>query len=147
MNSTVEQVMADLPLHPFSPFVVELPTYVANTFSAAVLVSIFAAGCCVIFLVTYGLIQRMRPSMGNGEMLVAMWFALCGCIHLFFEGERACPASWLYIEYSHLVFLFQWSRMLTCMQATSPTMPSTWLAEQTSLASSGKSMPSRILVT
>ncbi|KAM0265599.1 hypothetical protein ACHAQJ_000031 [Trichoderma viride] len=86
MNSTVEQVMADLPLHPFSPFAIELPTYVANTLSAPVLVSIFGAGCVAIWLVTYGLIQRTRPSMGSGEVAIALWFALCGCIHLFFEG-------------------------------------------------------------
>ncbi|UKZ47883.1 hypothetical protein TrVGV298_002117 [Trichoderma virens] len=85
-DDTVEQVVADLPLHPFSPFAMELPTYVANTIAAPVLVSIFAAGYAVIFLITYGIIQRMRPSMGSGEMAVAMWFALCGCIYLFFDG-------------------------------------------------------------
>jgi hypothetical protein len=87
MNSTIEQVMAELPLHPFSPFITELPTYVPNTLSALPLVSIFGAGCVVIFGITYGIIQRMRPSMGAGEVSIALWFALCGCIHLFFEGE------------------------------------------------------------
>lgn len=86
MNSTVAQAMADLPLHPFSPFAVELPAYVPNTLSALPLVSIFAAGCVVIFGITYGFIQRMRPSMGTGEVSITLWFALCGCIHLFFEG-------------------------------------------------------------
>ncbi|KAL6892971.1 Emopamil-binding protein [Trichoderma longibrachiatum] len=86
MNDSVKQAMADLPLHPFSPFAIELPTYVANTMSAPVLVSIFAAGCAVIFLVTYGIVQRTRPSMSGGDLAVALWFALCGCIHLFFEG-------------------------------------------------------------
>lgn len=87
MNSTIEQVMAELPLHPFSPFITELPAYVPNTLSALPLVSIFAAGCVVIFGITYGIIQRMRPSMAAGEVSIALWFALCGCIHLFFEGE------------------------------------------------------------
>ncbi|KAM0480907.1 hypothetical protein ACHAPX_003795 [Trichoderma viride] len=86
MNSTIEQVMADLPLHPFSPFITELPAYVPNTLSALPLVSIFGAGCVVIFGITYGIIQRTRPSMAAGEVSIALWFALCGCIHLFFEG-------------------------------------------------------------
>ncbi|KAL7799239.1 Emopamil-binding protein [Trichoderma ceciliae] len=95
MNSTVDQVMTDLPLplHPFSPFAIELPTYVANTISSPLLVSIFVAGCFAVFLVTYGIIQRTRPSMASGETAIALWFALCGCIHLFFEGYFSYNAA------------------------------------------------------
>lgn len=32
----------------------------------------------------------MNPGVGLGELGVVMWFVLCGCIHMFFEGMFVC---------------------------------------------------------
>ncbi|POR31607.1 3-beta-hydroxysteroid-Delta(8), Delta(7)-isomerase [Tolypocladium paradoxum] len=79
--------------HPFYPLGVQVPGYVANSMSAAVLVLIFAVGCGVIFLPTYLVASRARPALPTCELLATFWFVLCGCIHLFFEG---------YFSYNHL---------------------------------------------
>ncbi|KAF4974458.1 hypothetical protein FZEAL_8629 [Fusarium zealandicum] len=81
INST-----AKAPLHPFSPLSVVLSSYEANSMAPLPLVSCFAAGCIVIFLTTLLLVNLTRPSLSRAETLTTMWFALCGCIHLFFEG-------------------------------------------------------------
>lgn len=73
--------------HPYYPLGVAIPTYVANTMNAGVLVSIFAAGCGVIFVPTYLFAVRTRPAISFGEVLVAFWWVLCGFIHLTFEGK------------------------------------------------------------
>ncbi|EFY95972.1 3-beta-hydroxysteroid-Delta(8),Delta(7)-isomerase [Metarhizium anisopliae] len=78
--------------HPYYPLGVAIPTYVANTMNAGVLVSIFAAGCGVIFVPTYLFAVRTRPAISFGEVLVAFWWVLCGFIHLTFEG---------YFSYNH----------------------------------------------
>ena len=73
--------------HPYYPLGVAVPTYVANTMNAGVLVSIFAAGCGAIFVPTYLMAVRTRPGISFGEVLIAFWWVLCGFIHLFFEGK------------------------------------------------------------
>jgi cholestenol delta-isomerase len=73
-------------LHPYFPLGVVIPGYVGNSLSAQALVSSFAAGCAVIFLSTYYVIQLTRPTLSYGGVATTLWFVLCGCIHLFFEG-------------------------------------------------------------
>lgn len=75
-----------LPLHPYFPLSVALPSYVANSLSTISLLAIFGAGCVVIFGITHLFIQSTRPTLSSGESLATFWFVLCGCIHLFFEG-------------------------------------------------------------
>lgn len=87
MNST-----DTLPLHPYFPIGLALPTYAANSLPASTLVPIFAAGCAFIFLTTYITIQQTRPGLSNGAIATALWFVLCGFIHLFFEGYFAYNA-------------------------------------------------------
>ncbi|KOS17470.1 3-beta-hydroxysteroid-Delta(8) [Escovopsis weberi] len=76
-------------LHPYYPFGIELPGYVPNTMNAFDLVLRFAAGSAVVFLATLFVVKRCRPSISKADALAAMWFALCGCIHFFFEGYYA----------------------------------------------------------
>ncbi|KAK2606318.1 hypothetical protein QQS21_003249 [Conoideocrella luteorostrata] len=84
--------IADLGPHPYYPLGVSIPTYVANTMNAGVLVSIFAAGCGIIFLPTYLAATKSRPGISFGEILIVFWWVLCGFIHFFFEG---------YFSYNH----------------------------------------------
>ncbi|KAK5995448.1 Cholestenol Delta-isomerase [Cladobotryum mycophilum] len=89
MNDSILKASEDLPLHPYFPFGIELPGYAPNTMGALELVSRFAVGSGAIFLITGVIAKRSRPSISNNDTLVAMWFALCACIHFFFEGYYA----------------------------------------------------------
>ncbi|KAF2621448.1 3-beta-hydroxysteroid-Delta(8),Delta(7)-isomerase [Macroventuria anomochaeta] len=77
------------PLHPYYPLGVEIVGYMANEWNTFELVSMFAAGCAVIFSITYAVLMKSRPNASNSDVLIMMWFVLCGCIHLFFEGYFA----------------------------------------------------------
>ncbi|KAI9147595.1 3-beta-hydroxysteroid-Delta(8),Delta(7)-isomerase [Paramyrothecium foliicola] len=88
MNATINFIPEGA-LHPYFPLGVDIPGYQANSLSAAALVGSFAAGCAVIFLTTYYIIQVTRPATSNGAIAATLWFVLCGCIHLFFEGYFA----------------------------------------------------------
>ncbi|KAF5023390.1 hypothetical protein F66182_4547 [Fusarium sp. NRRL 66182] len=83
---TLINATAEAPLHPFFPLDVLLPDYAANTMDARALVGTFAAGTVAIWTVTNLVIQATRPTMSKGDRAATMWFVLCGCIHLFFEG-------------------------------------------------------------
>ncbi|KAL5365404.1 Emopamil binding protein-domain-containing protein [Aspergillus floccosus] len=72
--------------HPYYPPSVDIPGYVPNDRGALALIFIFASACVAIFLATYLLTTKQRPQISTGDLLTAQWFALCGCIHLFFEG-------------------------------------------------------------
>lgn len=74
------------PPHPYYPLEVEIAGYLANDFTVPRLLASFAAGCAGIFLVTYLVAKKIRPTMRGSELLQIMWFVLCGCIHFFFEG-------------------------------------------------------------
>ncbi|OCK76156.1 EBDP4, emopamil-binding protein [Lepidopterella palustris CBS 459.81] len=75
-----------LPAHPYYPVEVEIAGYLANHWDTMTLVSMFSAGCAAIFAVTYVIVRRIRSNISNSDMSTIMWFVLCGCIHLFFEG-------------------------------------------------------------
>ncbi|KAF4461721.1 hypothetical protein FALBO_11480 [Fusarium albosuccineum] len=77
------------PLHPYWPLGVDIPSYAANSMSAPVLVTFFGAGCVAIFAATGMLIQHSGRTLSKIETGTTLWFALCGCIHLFFEGYFA----------------------------------------------------------
>lgn len=63
--------------HPYYPLHLEIPSYLANQWDTLTLVSLFASGCTVIFLVTYLLVMRVQPKITNGDLLTVMWFVLC----------------------------------------------------------------------
>lgn len=86
MKATVEEVAA----HPYYPLDAQIAAgYVANHWNTFELVSMFAAGCAGIFVLTYVTIKSVRPNVGKGDLVTMLWFVLCGCIHLFFEGYFA----------------------------------------------------------
>ncbi|KAL6414391.1 emopamil binding protein [Ilyonectria robusta] len=89
MNAVPSNATGSLPLHPYFPLDVTLDTYAANSMGAATLVGIFSLCCCGVFAVTHLLIQQAQATISGGAKLATMWFALCGCIHLFFEGYFA----------------------------------------------------------
>ena len=73
--------------HPFYPLGAPVKNYIANTMGPVTLVAIFAAGCGALFVPTALVASRVRPGLPFTELLIAFWFVLCGCIHLFFEGQ------------------------------------------------------------
>jgi hypothetical protein len=75
--------------HPYYPVEAQIAGFIANKWNTLELVSMFAAGCAVIFGITFGLVKRIRPTLSNGDLATIMWFVLCGCIHSFFEGYFA----------------------------------------------------------
>ncbi|KAF2792489.1 EBDP4, emopamil-binding protein [Melanomma pulvis-pyrius CBS 109.77] len=77
------------PLHPYYPIEAEIIGYLANEWNTLELCSMFAAGCTVIFAFTYVVVTRLRPNVSVSELITVLWFTLCGCIHLFFEGYFA----------------------------------------------------------
>ena len=77
------------PLHPYYPLGVEIVGYMANEWNTLELVSMFAAGCAVIFSITYAILMKTRPNASKSDVSIMMWFVLCGCIHSFFEGYFA----------------------------------------------------------
>ncbi|KAJ4105933.1 hypothetical protein NW760_007783 [Fusarium oxysporum] len=88
MDTLIESVnaTAKIPLHPFWPLNIALPQYAANTLSSRALVASFVVGASAILGVTLSLIQQSRRKLSKTEIFMTLWFALCGCIHLFFEG-------------------------------------------------------------
>lgn len=89
MDTLVEAVnaTAKIPLHPYSPLNAALPEYVTNTLSSRTLVASFVVGSIAIFAVTLLFINSAPRKLSKGEIFVTLWFALCGCIHFFFEGK------------------------------------------------------------
>lgn len=78
-----------VPLHPYYPLEAEIIGYLAPSFNTFELCGIFASGCAVIFALTYVFTTKIRPNVSFGDLTTVMWFVLCGCIHLFFEGYFA----------------------------------------------------------
>lgn len=85
MNSSIINPLGES--HPYYPLGVDLPLYVANTMDAFTLVTCFGIGVVTIFATTYFLAIRSRPTISTGDLLCALWWAMCGFIHLFFEGK------------------------------------------------------------
>ncbi|PSN74961.1 EBDP4, emopamil-binding protein [Corynespora cassiicola Philippines] len=77
------------PVHPYYPIDVEIVGYLANEWNTLELCSMFAAGCAVIFSITYLMVKKLRPDVSASDLITVLWFVLCGCIHLFFEGYFA----------------------------------------------------------
>lgn len=75
-NATMEKVLAT-PKHPYYPVEAEIVGYLTNEYDRLQLCSLFAAGCAVIFGVTYAVVKRMRPSIRIGDVSTMLWFTLC----------------------------------------------------------------------
>jgi cholestenol Delta-isomerase len=75
--------------HPYFPLGLAMPSYAPNTITGPILVAYFAAGSGAILTTALAIISRVRPGLARSEVLTALWFTLCGCIHFFFEGYFA----------------------------------------------------------
>ncbi|KAH0410963.1 Emopamil-binding protein, partial [Aureobasidium melanogenum] len=75
--------------HPYYPLDANIVGYVANESTVLSLLGSFVAGCVAIFGLTYLAVKKVNPRLPATELMTVMWFVLCGCIHLFFEGYFA----------------------------------------------------------
>lgn len=75
-NSDMASAM-NVPIHPYYPIDLEIVGYLANEWDTLTLVSLFAAGCTAIFLVTYLVVMRVQPKIPSGDLWTIMWFVLC----------------------------------------------------------------------
>ncbi|KAJ9631952.1 hypothetical protein H2203_000353 [Taxawa tesnikishii (nom. ined.)] len=61
------------PPHPYYPVEVEIAGYVANEKGVLELLSIFAAGCTVLFFGTYLVSKKIHPKLPGSEVITVMW--------------------------------------------------------------------------
>ncbi|KAF2197851.1 Emopamil-binding protein [Delitschia confertaspora ATCC 74209] len=75
-------------LHPFYPVGAIIKDYAANTLSSPVILVYFSTLVAAFLLPAAYALTRARRGQGlpRQEFAVAMWFALCGYIHLAVEG-------------------------------------------------------------
>lgn len=59
--------------------------YVENTLTTPVILLYFSGLCAAVLLPAFLLIKRAGPGLSRGELSTAMWFVLCGYIHLVVE--------------------------------------------------------------
>jgi cholestenol delta-isomerase len=85
MNNTMNY---DVVKHPYYPLDANISGYVADESTVLSLLGSFVAGCVAIFGFTYLAVKRVNPRLSTTELITVMWFVLCGCIHLFFEGKE-----------------------------------------------------------
>jgi cholestenol delta-isomerase len=84
-------------VHPYYPQDTIRDNYVANTLSVPTLLVSFAIGVVAILYSTKATARNRRPSMSSSDMYAAMWFVLCGFIHLFFEGTARHVTPFTYV--------------------------------------------------
>ena len=89
MEKVHESLKSTFIAHPYFPPESPIAGYLANEYNTLELVSLFAAGCAVIFGCTFVTVKRVRPNLPVSDLAVILWFVLCGFIHLFFEGYYA----------------------------------------------------------
>ncbi|KAI1816771.1 3-beta-hydroxysteroid-Delta(8),Delta(7)-isomerase [Poronia punctata] len=80
------------PVHPYYPLGVEIPGYVAKVLSTQEILAIFSVTCTAILLPTWLYFRHARRDVSTGDALTAIWFVLCGFIHLGLEGYFAFNA-------------------------------------------------------
>ncbi|KAF2204003.1 EBDP4, emopamil-binding protein [Delitschia confertaspora ATCC 74209] len=86
LEATIQSVEPLPPSHPYYPLDANIFGYEPNERSTLELVSQFGSGCVLILSITYFVTKRVRPHIPVSDLLTTMWFVLCGCMHLFFEG-------------------------------------------------------------
>ncbi|ETN46876.1 uncharacterized protein HMPREF1541_01065 [Cyphellophora europaea CBS 101466] len=75
-----------LPSHPYSPPSIAIPNFVPNDKDTAELLISFSAIWIPIFGVAWWMASRYNPSLKSLDKIILLWFVLCGCLHVFFEG-------------------------------------------------------------
>ncbi|OTB16720.1 hypothetical protein K445DRAFT_317003 [Daldinia sp. EC12] len=91
LNSTISQSL-DTPVHPYYPLGVVIAGYVAKTLSTQEILGIFTGTCVCILGPTWLSLRHARRNLSNSDVLTALWFVLCGFIHLGLEGYFALHA-------------------------------------------------------
>ncbi|KAH8671462.1 3-beta-hydroxysteroid-Delta(8),Delta(7)-isomerase [Xylariales sp. PMI_506] len=81
------------PVHPYYPLGVIIAGYVPRTLTTPEILSIFTVTCLSVLGPTCIYIRNRRPDLSVTEISTAMWFVLCGCIHLGLEGYFAFYAQ------------------------------------------------------
>jgi hypothetical protein len=85
-NLTTDDVLGS-PLHPYYPLGVTIPGYVAKILTTQEILGIFTATCLSILVPTWLYIRHVRPNLSASQVSTALWFVLCGFIHLGLEGK------------------------------------------------------------
>ena len=62
--------------HPFYPIEANIVGYLANQWSVATLLGLFASGWVVILGTTLALVQRHNPKLRSMEKATILWFVL-----------------------------------------------------------------------
>ncbi|EXJ66274.1 cholestenol delta-isomerase [Cladophialophora psammophila CBS 110553] len=83
------KVVVTKPIHPYYPTEIEIVNFAANEMSVPELLATFATGCTIILSLTWFLTSSLAPRLRVVDKVIALWFCLCGFIHLFFEGYFA----------------------------------------------------------
>ncbi|KAI3647420.1 hypothetical protein MP228_007641 [Amoeboaphelidium protococcarum] len=74
-------------MHDYYPRNIKLNGYVPNDMSTQSILTTFFGGFGVIALVAYVASGYSKYRICQCDRLAIVWFALCGCIHTFFEGH------------------------------------------------------------
>ncbi|KAF3766738.1 hypothetical protein M406DRAFT_29095, partial [Cryphonectria parasitica EP155] len=82
-------------LHPYYPPGVVIQGYVANTLSTPAILMYFCSLCAAALSPAFFLINRRRSGLPSSELATALWFVLCGYIHIVVEGYFAFNHSTL----------------------------------------------------
>ncbi|TFK44548.1 EBP domain-containing protein [Crucibulum laeve] len=72
--------------HPYYPVTLDLPTYQPNTLSYVTLIGGWLVALSFVTLSTYAWLSTNK-SLTSGDKWTGVWFMICGCIHVFFEGH------------------------------------------------------------
>ncbi|GAO14081.1 uncharacterized protein UV8b_06482 [Ustilaginoidea virens] len=76
----------DPPSHPYYPLTTPIPSYVANESSVLRLLTTFGLMVCVVVGLAYWPTRRSQLQLRALDKFAVMWFALCGFLHVGFEG-------------------------------------------------------------
>ncbi|KAK7569644.1 Emopamil binding protein-domain-containing protein [Phyllosticta citricarpa] len=92
--ASVSETVLEVPLqsnatfkpHPYYPLGVEISGYAANDWTLLQLLVALMVGCVFVFGLAAVAAKRTRPEVTKTELVTVLWFVLCGCLHMFFEG-------------------------------------------------------------
>lgn len=74
--------------HPYYPPSAVIHGFVPKALSTFTILAIFATTSTAVLYPTFLAIRRIRPTLPKTEVAAALWFVLCGCIHLGLEGKE-----------------------------------------------------------
>lgn len=83
---------ADL-LHPYYPLGVVIPGYVAPSMSTLEILTKFTLTCLSILVPTGIYVYTRKSPVSRPDAVAALWFVLCGFIHLGLEGMHMLPRT------------------------------------------------------